>query len=249
MKTQNVNDAQDVNEVNNSFSACEEHANNLGALNMKNENSNANNFNGVYSIYRKSFAENDEIREFELVLRGDLDDKLKEIITYYKQSENATDIDIVDVVSRVGMMRCYMMCQMLVKSYFFKRSELDREFDIYISDEDIVDNKKHLIDVSGSENDIFWAKHEDPDPKKSKIFSVSTTEIDDISSMSFNISDVLSIYIEDCMGVFSDAYQYSADKTLSLMIQVGINRVYHCLSECFMLAELYENEIYGCDYD
>ena len=247
MKTKNVNDVEAVTDVKISFSACEEHANNLGALNMKNENSNANNFNGVYSIYRKSLAETDEIREFELVLRGDLDDKLKEIITYYKQSENATDIDIVDVVSRVGMMRCYMMCQMLVKSYFFKISELDLDFDLYTDEEDIVDNKKHLIDVN--ENHVFWAKHEDPDPKKSKIFSVSTTEIDDISSMSFNISDVLSIYIEDCMGVFSDAYQYSADKTLALMIQVGINRVYHCLSECFMLAELYENEIYGCDYD
>ena len=247
MKTQNVNDVKAVTDVKISFSVCEEHANTLGALNMKNENSNANNLNGVYSIYRKSLAETDEIREFELVLSGNLDDKLKEIITYYKQSENATDIDIVDVVSRVGIMRCYMMCQMLVKSYFFKISELDLDFDLYTDEEDIVDNKKHLIDVSGS--DVFWAKHEDPDPKKSKIFSVSTTEIDDISSMSFNISDVLSIYIEDCMSVFSDAYQYSAEKTLSLMLQVGVNRVYHCLSKCFTLAELNENEIYGCDYD
>jgi hypothetical protein len=162
MKTQNVNDVA-VTDVKISFSVCEEHANTLGALKMKNENSSANNLNGVYSIYRKSLAE--------------------------------------------------------------------------------------TIDVSASENDVFWAEHEDPDPKKSKIFSFSTTEIDDISSMSFNTSDVLSIYIEDCMSVFSDAYQYSADKTLALMIQVGINRVYHCLSECFMLAELYENEIYGFDYD
>ena len=76
MKTQNVNDVEAVTDVKISFSACEEHANNFGALNMKNENSNANNLNVAKGVYRKEYTSDDDIREFELVVYGELDENL-----------------------------------------------------------------------------------------------------------------------------------------------------------------------------
>ena len=243
-----LNDVQDVNEVNNSFNACEEHANNFGALKMK--NSNINNLNSVYNIYHKSYTKSDEIREFELVFNDELDDKLKEIIAYYREDEDLSDTEIVDIVLRVGFMHCYSMNYLSIKSKLFDLCEIERCIDLYSDMIEIVNDKSHLID----ENEIkvfenFWIKTEIIDPLKEKKFHIANAKIDGISSISLNLAGQLLQHVEDCISVYHQKSKRSTDEILEIMIRVAINHVHKKLSECCDTDELLENNIFAYDHE
>jgi hypothetical protein len=243
-----LNDVQDVNEVNNSFNACEEHANNFGALKMK--NSNINNLNSVYNIYHKSYTKSDEIREFELVFNDELDDKLKEIIAYYREDEDLSDTEIVDIVLRVGFMHCYSMNYLSIKSKLFDLCEIERCIDLYSDMIEIVNDKSHLID----ENEIkvfenFWIKTEIIDPLKEKKFYIANAKIAGISSISLNLAGQLLQHVEDCISVYHQKSKRSTDEILEIMIRVAINHVHKMLSECCDTDELLENNIFAYDHE
>ena len=243
-----LNDVQDVNEVNNSFNACEEHANNFGALKMK--NSNINNLNSVYNIYHKLYTKSDEIREFELVFNDELDDKLKEIIAYYREDEDLSDTEIVDIVLRVGFMHCYSMNYLSIKSKLFDLCEIERCIDLYSDMIEIVNDKSHLID----ENEIkvfenFWIKTEIIDPLKEKKFYIANAKIDGISSISLNLAGQLLQHVEDCISVYHQKSKRSTDEILEIMIRVAINHVHKMLSECCDTDELLENNIFAYDHE
>ena len=243
-----LNDVQDVNEVNNSFNACEEHANNFGALKMK--NSNINNLNSVYNIYHKLYTKSDEIREFELVFNDELDDKLKEIIAYYREDEDLSDTEIVDIVLRVGFMHCYSMNYLSIKSKLFDLCEIERCIDLYSDMIEIVNDKSHLID----ENEIkvfenFWIKTEIIDALKEKKFHIANAKIDGISSISLNLAGQLLQHVEDCISVYHQKSERSADEILEIMIRVAINHVHNKLIECCDTDELLENNIFAYDHE
>jgi hypothetical protein len=243
-----LNDVQDVNEVNNSFNACEEHANNFGALKMK--NSNINNLNSVYNIYHKLYTKSDEIREFELVFNDELDDKLKEIIAYYREDEDLSDTEIVDIVLRVGFMHCYSMNYLSIKSKLFDLCEIERCIDLYSDMIEIVNDKSHLI----NENEIkvfenFWIKTEIIDALKEKKFHIANAKIDGISSISLNLAGQLLQHVEDCISVYHQKSERSADEILEIMIRVAINHVHKMLSECCDTDELLENNIFAYDHE
>ena len=243
-----LNDVQDVNEVNNSFNACEEHANNFGALKMK--NSNINNLNSVYNIYHKSYTKSDEIREFELVFNDELDDKLKEIIAYYREDEDLSDTEIVDIVLRVGFMHCYSMNYLSIKSKLFDLCEIERCIDLYSDMIEIVNDKSHLI----NENEIkvfenFWIKTEIIDALKEKKFHIANAKIDGISSISLNLAGQLLQHVEDCISVYHQKSERSADEILEIMIRVAINHVHNKLIECCDTDELLENNIFAYDHE
>ena len=243
-----LNDVQDVNEVNNSFNACEEHANNFGALKMK--NSNINNLNSVYNIYHKLYTKSDEIREFELVFNDELDDKLKEIIAYYREDEDLSDTEIVDIVLRVGFMHCYSMNYLSIKSKLFDLCEIERCIDLYSDMIEIVNDKSHLID----ENEIkvfenFWIKTEIIDPLKEKKFYIANAKIAGISSISLNLAGQLLQHVEDCISVYHQKSERSADEILEIMIRVAINHVHNKLIECCDTDELLENNIFAYDHE
>ena len=246
--TLDLNDVKDVNEVNNSFNACEEHANNFGALKMK--NSNINNLNSVYNIYHKLYTKSDEIREFELVFNDELDDKLKEIIAYYREDEDLSDTEIVDIVLRVGFMHCYSMNYLSIKSKLFDLCEIERCIDLYSDMIEIVNDKSHLID----ENEIkvfenFWIKTEIIDPLKEKKFHIANAKIAGISSISLNLAGQLLQHVEDCISVYHQKSERSADEILEIMIRVAINHVHKMLSECCDTDELLENNIFAYDHE
>ena len=243
-----LNDVQDVNEVNNSFNACEEHANNFGALKMK--NSNINNLNSVYNIYHKLYTKSDEIREFELVFNDELDDKLKEIIAYYREDEDLSDTEIVDIVLRVGFMHCYSMNYLSIKSKLFDLCEIERCIDLYSDMIEIVNDKSHLI----NENEIkvfenFWIKTEIIDALKEKKFHIANAKIDGISSISLNLAGQLLQHVEDCISVYHQKSKRSTDEILEIMIRVAINHVHKMLSECCDTDELLENNIFAYDHE
>ncbi len=243
-----LNDVQDVNEVNNSFNACEEHANNFGALKMK--NSNINNLNSVYNIYHKLYTKSDEIREFELVFNDELDDKLKEIIAYYREDEDLSDTEIVDIVLRVGFMHCYSMNYLSIKSKLFDLCEIERCIDLYSDMIEIVNDKSHLI----NENEIkvfenFWIKTEIIDALKEKKFHIANAKIDGISSISLNLAGQLLQHVEDCISVYHQKSERSADEILEIMIRVAINHVHNKLIECCDTDELLENNIFAYDHE
>ena len=242
--TLDLNDVKDVNEVNNSFNACEEHAKKTGALKMK--NSNINNLNSVYNIYHKSYTKSDEIREFELVFNDELDDKLKEIIAYYREDEDLSDTEIVDIVLRVGFMLCYSMNYLSIKSTLFDLCEIERCIDLYSDMIEIVNDKSHLI----NENEIkvfenFWIKTEIIDPLKEKKFHIANAKIAGISSISLNVAGQLLQHVEDCISVYHQKSKRSADEILEIMIRVAINHVHKMLSECCDTDELLENNIFA----
>lgn len=243
-----LNDVQDVNEVNNSFNACEEHANNFGALKMK--NSNINNLNSVYNIYHKLYTKSDEIREFELVFNDELDDKLKEIIAYYREDEDLSDTEIVDIVLRVGFMHCYSMNYLSIKSKLFDLCEIERCIDLYSDMIEIVNDKSHLI----NENEIkvfenFWIKTGIIDALKEKKFHIANAKIDGISSISLNLAGQLLQHVEDCISVYHQKSERSADEILEIMIRVAINHVHNKLIECCDTDELLENNIFAYDHE
>ena len=243
-----LNDVQDVNEVNNSFNACEEHANNFGALKMK--NSNINNLNSVYNIYHKLYTKSDEIREFELVFNDELDDKLKEIIAYYREDEDLSDTEIVDIVLRVGFIRCYSMNYLSIKSKLFDLCEIERCIDLYSDMIEIVNDKSHLID----ENEIkvfenFWIKTEIIDALKEKKFHIANAKIDGISSISLNLAGQLLQHVEDCISVYHQKLELSAEEIIERMIRAAINYVHEKLSECCDTDELLENNIFAYDHE
>ena len=243
-----LNDVQDVNEVNNSFNACEEHAKKNGALKMK--NSNINNLNSVYNIYHKSYTKSDEIREFELVFNDELDDKLKEIIAYYREEEDLSDTEIVDIVLRVGFMHCYSMNYLSIKSKLFDLCEIERCIDLYSDMIEIVNDKSHLI----NENEIkvfenFWIKTEIIDPLKEKKFHIANAKIAGISSISLNLAGQLLQHVEDCISVYHQKSKRSTDEILEIMIRVAINHVHKMLSECCDTDELLENNIFAYDHE
>ena len=243
-----LNDVQDVNEVNNSFNACEEHANNFGALKMK--NSNINNLNSVYNIYHKLYTKSDEIREFELVFNDELDDKLKEIIAYYREDEDLSDTEIVDIVLRVGFMHCYSMNYLSIKSKLFDLCEIERCIDLYSDMIEIVNDKSHLI----NENEIkvfenFWIKTEIIDALKEKKFHIANAKIDGISSISLNLAGQLLQHVEDCISVYHQKLELSAEEIIERMIRAAINYVHEKLSECCDTDELLENNIFAYDHE
>ena len=246
--TLDLNDVKDVNEVNNSFNACEEHAKKTGALKMK--NSNINNLNSVYNIYHKSYTKSDEIREFELVFNDELDDKLKEIIAYYREDEDLSDTEIVDIVLRVGFMHCYSMNYLSIKSTLFDLCEIERCIDLYSDMIEIVNDKSHLI----NENEIkvfenFWIKTEIIDPLKEKKFHIANAKIAGISSISLNVAGQLLQHVEDCISVYHQKSKRSTDEILEIMIRVAINHVHKMLSECCDTDELLENNIFAYDHE
>jgi hypothetical protein len=241
--------ALDVNEVNNSFSACEEHANKIGVLTMKNENSNANNLNATRSTYCKKYTIDDEIREFELIVHGELDEKLKEIIEYYKESENLSEVDIVEIVLIFAIVRCYKFNYISVKSYLFKHSELFRDIDIYSDLIDVVEDKKHLINVDDIKYQNFWIKTEYVDNEKERNLKVSKSQIDGILSISLNVAGQLLEHVEDCMSVYNKDFSWNTEESLERMVRVGINRVHDTLIECCNTDELLENDIFAYDHE
>lgn len=248
--TLDLNDVKDVNEVNNSFNACEEHANKIGVLKMKNKKSNINNLNSVYSIYHKSYTKSDEIREFELVFNDELDDKLKEIIACYREDEDLSDTEIVDIVLRVGFMHCYSMNYLSIKSKLFDLCEIERCIDLYSDMIEIVNDKSHLI----NENEIkvfenFWIKTEIIDALKEKKFHIANAKTDGISSISLNLAGQLLQHVEDCISVYHQKSERSADEILEIMIRVAINHVHNKLSECCDTDELLENNIFAYDHE
>jgi hypothetical protein len=250
MKTQNVNDVEAVTDVKISFNVCEEHTKNVGALSMKNENSNINHLNAVSSTYYKKYTTDDEIREFKLIMHGDLDEKLKEIIEYYKKSENLSDNEIVNVVLRFGLVRCYKMNYISVKSYLFKIAELERFVDIYSDMIDIIDDKKHLINQSKLNiHENFWIKTEIFDVNREKIFNVSMPDIEDFSLVSLKIAGELLEYVEDSLSVYRQKFGWNTEQSIERMVRVGINRVYDTLIECCNTDELNENNIFSYDHE
>jgi hypothetical protein len=244
--------ALDVNEVNenNFFNACEEHANKFGALTMKNEKSNANNLNVANSTYCKKYTIDDEIREFDLIVSGDLDEKLNEIIAYYREDEDLSDTEIVDIVLRVGFIRCYSMNYLSIKSKLFDLCEIERCIDLYSDMIEIVNDKSHLI----NENEIkvfenFWIKTGIIDALKEKKFHIANAKIDGISSISLNLAGQLLQHVEDCISVYHQKLELSAEEIIERMIRAAINYVHEKLSECCDTDELLENNIFAYDHE
>lgn len=215
--------------------------NNQEALIMQNQNA----LNNVVNSYCKAYSKS-ELSEFHLVLRGELDEKLKELIEYYKERENLNDIEIIEIVISHGLVRCYRMSYLLVKQYLFKISEVDRDVDIYEDMICIVEEKEDLISDAFIKYENFWIK-ESLDRYKQKQFNVTKTEIDDIVSISLTISGRLLRDVEDCLNVFHQEYNYSSEKTLAHMIRVGINHAHALLRECCSTSELIENDIFAYD--
>jgi hypothetical protein len=213
--------------------------NNMEALNMQNSG---------FDTYHKPYTKNDEIKEFSLSIGGVLNEKMKEIIQYYKAHEHLNDIEIVETVIRFGLIRSYKMSYLVVKSYLFKISELDRDVDMYSDAIVIVDDKKHLMNASDIKYQNFWIKTEYPDELKEQQFQVSEPVLEDIDSISLKISGLLLSNVEDCMSVFQEEYNYSQKTTLELMIRVGINQVYELLCECCNIDELNHNDIFAYDH-
>jgi hypothetical protein len=158
------------------------------------------------------------------------------------------DIEIVETVIRFGLIRSYKMSYLVVKSYLFKISELDRDVDMYSDAIVIVDDKKHLMNASDIKYQNFWIKTEYPDELKEQQFQVSEPVLEDIDSISLKISGLLLSNVEDCMSVFQEEYNYSQKTTLELMIRVGINQVYELLCECCNIDELNHNDIFAYDH-
>ena len=243
MKTQNVNDVEAVTDVKILFNACE-HANTFGALNMNNSNVNV-----VNGVYRKEYTHGDEIREFELIVHGELDEKLKEIIEYYKESENLSEIDIVEIVLIFAIVRCYKFNYISVKSYLFKHSELFRDIDIYSDLIDVVEDKKHLINVDDIKYKDFWIKTECINSEKERKLKVFSSRIDGILSISLNVVGQLLEHTEDCMSVYNQDFGWNTEESLERMVRVGINRVHDLLIECCDIDELLENDIFAYDHE
>ncbi|MEN9896541.1 MAG: hypothetical protein RLZZ66_190 [Pseudomonadota bacterium] len=220
--------------------------NNHEALIMQNQNHDFNTLNAV-NTYCKSYPKTNELKEFNLSLRGELDEKLKEIIKYYQAREHLNDIEIIEIVIRHGLIRCYRMNYLLVKHHLFKISEIDRDVDIYDDAIFIVEEKEDLINTDIIKYEKFWIKNEYHNPFKEKQFNVKEPEIEDLLSLSLTISGILLQEVEDCMSVFHQEYNYSPEKSLEHMLQVGINNAFKLVGKGCSTAELIENDIFAYD--
>jgi hypothetical protein len=218
------------------------------ALIMQNQNSSFNTLNAV-NTYCKPYPKFQGLKDFSLSLRGELDEKLKKIIKYYKAREHLNDIEIIEIVIQHGLVRCYKMSYLFVKYHLFKISEIDRDVDIYDDVIYIVEEKEDLINSDIIKYEKFWIKNEYHNPFHEKRFNVTGTYIKDIVSLSLTICGILLEQVEDCMSVFHQEYNYSPEKSLEHMLQVGINNAFELVGKGCSTAELIENNIFELDYE
>jgi hypothetical protein len=246
MATNNENYIRSA-DVNTNFNSLN---NNQEALNMQNQNSSFDTLNEV-STYHKFHPKLDEIKEFKLSVDGELNEKLREIVRCYSIIEHLDSTEVAEVVMRFGLMRCYKMSSLLVKSYLFKISELDRDVDMYKDSVIVAEDKEYLIEAGDIKYQNFWSKNEFADLLEEKQFIVTEFSAEEIVSMSLKVSGDLLIYLEDCINVFQREYGYSQQKTLEQIVVVGINQVYKLLNLYMSVAELNENNdfIYDIEHD
>ena len=95
----------------------------------------------------------------------------------------------------------------------------------------------------------FWIKTEIIDPLKEKKFHIANAKIDGISSISLNLAGQLLQHVEDCISVYHQKSERSADEILEIMIRVAINHVHNKLIECCDTDELLENNIFAYDHE
>jgi hypothetical protein len=240
-------DSNAVNVVNDSFNACEEHAQNAEGLNMKNTKTwDCYNITKPDKSTFNKYSQREQIKSFNLESSGELNRKLKHIIDHFVEYEKIKPLEIVENVMIFGITRCHIMSYWQAKTHLFMQSEVFRNIDIFSDTIRHVDEK--LADYSGSTikyKDIF-IKNDDFDDYETINISKDFETDAEISGFNITMTGHLGDLFKDLSGIWFQKYDMNSAKCLEYAIQVGINSVYDMPHDEYEFADLLRDV---CMYD
>jgi hypothetical protein len=242
-------DSNEVNVVNDSFNACEEHAQNVEAEGVKMKYEQKWDCYNITKTDRSMFnkySQREQIKSFNLESSGELNRKLKHIIDHFVEYEKIKPLEIVENVMIFGITRCHIMSYWQAKTHLFMQSEVFRNIDIFSDTIRYVDEK--LADYSGSTikyKDIF-IKNDDFDDYETINISKDFETDAEISGFNITMTGHLGDLFKDLSGIWFQKYDMNSAKCLEYAIQVGINCVYEMTNDECEFADLSKDV---CMYD
>ena len=242
-------DSNAVNVVNDSFNACEEHAQNVEAEGVKMKYEQKWDCYSIIKTDRSTFnkySQREGIESFELELSGELNRKLKHIIENFEDLQSLTPLQSVEKVIVFGITRCNLISYWQFKTYMFMQSEVFKNIKIAgdpfcyaiknwnIDDDISFKYKNYLI--------LDRVSDYDEELKLSKNFE----EGNEINAFNITLTGNLRSQFLDLSEIWSINYGISKVKTLEYAIEIAINYIYELVSdydheEIYDINELIDN--------